>query len=193
MRKRYIIFLLLSALSFLNCSENNADKINERASNSKMDSNQLISKETVHYSDSIFTKKYAGIYSYGSNVEEEPVGSLTVFPESDSTVLIYLDVCRGAPSYNLGQLRSRLAIQNDTALYFYKDQYADNGCKLLFAFTNEEINVTTIEGYEECGFGHAVYADGKFILSDKNIPAYFIGVEGDTIYFSELKKVKNIY
>lgn len=47
---------------------------------------------------------YAGSYSFGSNVEKRSVGSLIVYPETDSTILFYFQGNKGAPSYNIGQL-----------------------------------------------------------------------------------------
>jgi hypothetical protein len=74
-------------------------------------------------SQSLKTAKYAGQYSFGKNVDEGPVGSVKIYPESDTTVLFYIDICRGAPSYNLGQRYSRLKIKNGVAIFFVKEVF----------------------------------------------------------------------
>jgi hypothetical protein len=48
------------------------------------------------------TAKYLGIYSYGDDVEKGKTGTVFIYPETDSTILFYIDLNRGAPSYNMG-------------------------------------------------------------------------------------------
>ena len=81
-------------------------------------------------SKSVLTEKYSGIYSFGENVEKGPVGSVTVFAETDTTILFFIDICRGAPSYNLGQLYGRLKIENGKGIYFSKYDFDEKGCKM---------------------------------------------------------------
>ena len=75
--------------------------------------------------ETLKTRKYAGIYSFGQDVEKMPVGNLTIYPETDSTILFYIDICRGAPSYNLGQHYGRLLIKNGRVIFYSKEDYAE--------------------------------------------------------------------
>ena len=136
------------------------------------------------------TSKYAGTYSFGDDVKKGPVGSFAVYPESDSTILFYIDVCRGAPSYNLGQVFDRLVIKDDSALYLKREAGYENGCKLKMNFKGDELIIETVEGFNECGFGGNVYADNTYHRTDKNIPKYFVTGEGDTITFKNMTPEK---
>src|SRR5277367_4373044 len=126
------------------------------------------------YSQIIKTSKYAGIYTFGSNKAEEPGGRMTVFPETDSTVLFYLDISRGAPDYNLGQLYKRLLIKNEKANYYSKENYDQKGCKWQVTIKGKVLIIKTLDDCYECGFGAFVNADNHYILKDEKIPEYFV-------------------
>jgi hypothetical protein len=89
------------------------------------------------------TSKYAGGYEYGTNVEKERIGNIQVYAESDSTILFYMDLNRGAPSYNMGALYGRVRIVHDTGMFFTKFDTLENGCKLAFHFFGNKIVVAT--------------------------------------------------
>lgn len=127
-----------------------------------------------------------GTYSFGDNVEEGPVGSVIVYPLTDNTALFFLDVCRGAPSYNLGQIFGQMTIKNNIGVYDSKFDDDDLNCFIKFEFNSDQLIVTTSDGHDDCGFGHAVYADNTYKLVDKSIPKFFINGEGDTIQFKGL-------
>ena len=141
----------------------------------------------------IKTAKYAGIYSFGHDVAKEAVGSFTVYPESDSTILFYLDICKGAPSYNLGHLFDRLVIRNDSALFFTKEEWNKNGCKLKLHFDGDTLTIKTGEAFNECPFGGNVTADHTYTRRNKSIPGYFINGEGDTIAFKNMTPDKYLH
>jgi uncharacterized protein (TIGR02145 family) len=135
-----------------------------------------------------------GTYSFGDNVEKEAVGSVIVYPLTDSSALFFLDVCRGAPSYNLGQMFGQMTIKDNIGTYDSKLDDDDINCLLKFEFNSEQLKVTAGEGHDDCGFGHAVYADNTYKRVDKSSPKYFINGEGDTIIFKGLtvEKYANI-
>jgi hypothetical protein len=137
--------------------------------------------------------KFAGIYSFGQDVEKEPVGSITVFPETDSTLLFYLDICKGAPSYNLGQLFDRVVLHKDSASCFTKEEWNKNGCKLKFFFQGDTLTIKTVEPFSECPFGGNVYADHDYVRRNKLIPNYFINGEGDTIPFKKMSPEQYVH
>jgi len=129
---------------------------------------------------------FGGTYSFGSDVEKGPVGSVIVYPQNDNSALFFLDVCKGAPSYNLGQLFGQMTMNNDIGTYDSKADGDDFNCMLKFKFTSGQLEVMTEAGHDDCGFGGNVHADHKYKLIDKSIPKYFVDGEGDTILFSGL-------
>lgn len=171
---------IIAFLAFYSCSnsEAGANKMPGKTTASQKDDKQTTElKSALHM---------GGRYSFGDNVEKGPVGSVIVYPLTDSSALFYLDVCRGAPSYNLGQLWGQLSIKDNVGTYDSKIEDDDLNCVLKFEFSTENLKVTTDEKHDDCGFGHAVYADNTYKLVDKSIPKYFINGEGDTILFKDL-------
>ena len=49
------------------------------------------------------TSKYAGLYSYGKNVEREKVGTIIIYPDTDSTILFYFESNTGPSSFKMGE------------------------------------------------------------------------------------------
>jgi hypothetical protein len=136
-------------------------------------------------SKSVLTEKYSGKYSFGENVEKGPIGNVTVFAETDSTVLFFIDICRGAPSYNLGQLYGRLKIENGKGIYFSKYDFDEKGCKWEVTLDNDTLTIKTIDDCFECGFGGNVIADNKYIRKALTKPEYFTDGHGSKIFFSK--------
>ncbi|MGV8137822.1 MAG: hypothetical protein AB2L20_21645 [Mangrovibacterium sp.] len=134
---------------------------------------------------SVLTEKYSGIYSFGENVEKGPVGSVTVFAETDTTILFFIDICRGAPSYNLGQLYDRLKIENGKGIYFSKYDFDEKGCKWQVTIGDNTLTIKTLEDCYECGFGGNVIADNKFIRKDLTRPEFFTDGHGHEIFFGK--------
>ena len=133
------------------------------------------------------TSKYAGEYGYGHNIEKERIGYLQVYAESDSTILFYMDLNRGAPSYNMGALYGRVRIVNDSGTSFTKFDTLSNGCKLLFYFSKDKIDISTIGEQDDCYFGNGVEADGSFKKYSNKTKPYFENQEGKKIYFKKTK------
>ena len=131
------------------------------------------------------TRKYAGEYGYGGNIEKgSRVGYITVYPESDTIILFYFESNRGAPSYNMGSLYGRAKIVNDTGV-FYSNVYSDKGCKFGFKFSRDKLTLKTIDDLDNCGFGHAVFIDGTFKQSSTKIPLSFKNLESTEIFFNK--------
>lgn len=127
-----------------------------------------------------------GTYKFGDNAENGRVGSLIVYPLTDQTALFFLDVSRGAPSYNQGQIFGEMTIKDNIGIYDTKSDDEFLNCFLKFKFNNKEVKIGTGEGRYECGFGYAVYADHNYKLVDESVPKYFINGESDTIVFKGL-------
>lgn len=136
--------------------------------------------------NSLGTSIYAGVYEYGDNIEKEPIGSVRIYPETDSTILFFIDVNRGAPSYNMGQLYGRLKVKNNTGV-FYLNSADKKSCKFNCQFKEALLIISTIEDQDECGFGYGVFVDGVFKRKSRKIPAYFFDATGTKFYFKTTK------
>jgi hypothetical protein len=133
------------------------------------------------------TSKYAGIFTYGSDQEKGGIGTIIIYPETDTTVLFYIDLNRGAPSYNMGSLYGRVILKNDAGSFYTELDQADKGCKWTFNFVKDSLTIETITGYYDCGFGNAVYADGVYKKQSYKLLEYFEDMEGEKVYFSKTK------
>ena len=133
----------------------------------------------------IAATKYAGSYSYGTSAEKGRVGFIQVYPETDNTILFYIDLNAGPPSYSMGSLYGRLEIKNGTGIYYNDFGYSNGGCKLKFQFANKQLTIEAIE--DECGFGHSVYADGVFTRISGKTDEYFEDNEMTKAYFEKTK------
>lgn len=131
------------------------------------------------------TYKYAGRYSYGSSPEKGRVGTILIYPETDTTVLFNIDISLGPPSYNMGQLYGRLKLKSDTCLFYTKFEFAEMGCKWRLVFSKNKLTILTIDDQDGCGFGHSVYADNVYKLVTRKIVNYFEDMEGTKIYFNK--------
>lgn len=133
---------------------------------------------TNDYSSKLLTSKYAGLYSYGTDIEKGGIGTILIYPETDSTVLFYIDLNRGAPSYNMGSLYGRVKITDGKGTFYAKTDLTDQGCKWSFQFNDNSLVIKTIDDQYECGFGGLVYADGTYNRTSTKTPEYFENGEG---------------
>jgi hypothetical protein len=131
------------------------------------------------------TVQYWGIYSFGGSPDSGACGQMTMYPETDSTVLFFIDIGNGPPSYNLGQMYARLYIKNGEGIYFTKE-YGVNTCKWEVSIYKKILTIKTIKNCIDCGFGNGIAADHVFVKKKGNSkPEYFIDGHGNKIYFSE--------
>ena len=171
--------LLLGIIGFTNCTEaptNNTEATIEAAPAAEPSTPATFA-----------TTKYGGTYSFGGDTDKSSAGHLSVYPASDTSLLFYLEVNKGAPSYNMGMLFGSMNMNNGTATYFKKEDYQKQGCKLQFSFQDNGVTVSTAQGFEECEFGNGVVADNTYAKTSSDIPASYIGPEGDTVLFSTAK------
>ena len=110
-------------------------------------------------------------------------GSLIAYPESDTTMLIYIEVNRGAPTYNAGVIYSRVHRRDEVAILRSFDSQLN--CKLKLDHTKNQITIETIDA--DCGFGYGVMADGTFKMINSQAPKFFTNMEGEKVYFKETK------
>jgi len=176
---KLIYSCLIAVLTIGNYS--NADS--GKSATSGTSPSQITQQQAIEFKSSL---NIGGTYSYGDNVETGPVGSVIVYPLTDNSALFFLDVCRGAPSYNLGQLFGHMTIKNNIGTYDSQIDGDDFNCILKFKFASRQLEVITESGHGDCGFGGNVYADNEYELIDNSIPTYFIIGQGDTILFKDL-------
>ncbi len=132
--------------------------------------------------------KIVGTYSFGDDDCENGCGRVLIHPESDSTALFYIDVNRGAPSYNSGALKGRIFKNSNDTYLFYSKEYGE--CSLKITLNNNILSVSTEDGKNECGFGYAVRADANYILIDNFVPEYYTTGEDSKIYFESFYNEK---
>ena len=130
----------------------------------------------------LITLKYAGLFGYGSNFKKG-TGQIIIYPETDTTVLFYIESNRGAPSYSNGSMYERIKIVNDTGTFSMKKDYQQVGCQWSFKFYANKLSIETINGRDECEFGYGVVADGNFKRKSNKILNSFVNMEGTRVYF----------
>lgn len=128
------------------------------------------------------TSKYQGDYSWG-NKPEYGSGSVIIYPETDSTVLFYIDICRGLPDLNMGSLYGRLKIKNGHGIY---SSTLFGKCMWQVIINNKTLVISTLNNCEDCGFGYGVFADHKYERKNRKKPKYFENGEGTKIYFNQI-------
>ncbi|CAN5877630.1 hypothetical protein BH11BAC4_BH11BAC4_17290 [soil metagenome] len=129
---------------------------------------------------------HAGKYTYGRDIEKGRVGLAYIHAETDSTILFYLDLNRGAPSYNMGSIYGRVVIKNGKGIFKASLEGYQKACELLFQFTANKLSIETVSDNDDCGVGFGVLADGIFKRTTTINPAYFLDATGAKRYFKEL-------
>ena len=173
------LYYLIAFLTIYSCGSKDSSKTKtlEATTSQTVDKQPTVIKSSLNI---------GGTYSFGDNVEKGSVGTVIVYPLKKNSALFFLDVCRGAPSYNLGQLFGQMTIKDNIGTYDSKIDGEDFNCILKFKFASQQLEVITENGHEDCSFGGNVYADNKYNLINKSIPKYFINGEGETILFHGL-------
>jgi hypothetical protein len=131
--------------------------------------------------------QYAGVYSYGASPEKGPTGQITIYPESDDSILFYIDISRGAPSYNMGNLYDRVTIKSNKGIYNVRYDENDNPCSFSFVFTSDKLTIKTENDGFDCGFGGNVSVDGVYYKVKNAKFDHFIDMTGTTYFFNKTK------
>ncbi|MCF8457863.1 MAG: hypothetical protein K9H62_18190 [Bacteroidales bacterium] len=134
---------------------------------------------------------YGGVYSYGTSPDSGRVGIIYIHPNSDSTLLFYLELNRGAPSYNTGAIIGQMNIYSPGDADFTMIKESDFvNCSMNFWFTNDSLYIRTNYEADDCGYGYGVYSHGDFKLINPETPEFFIDRSGEKIYFKSLEWTK---
>lgn len=131
--------------------------------------------------------EYAGTYTYGTTPDSGRTGVIYVYPNSDTTLLFYLELNRGAPSYNSGAIVGQMNIYRPGEADFSMIKENDLiNCSMNLWFTNDSLFIRTNDKADDCGYGHAVYSRGDFKRTNKQKPEFFIDRSGEKTWFKEL-------
>ena len=141
------------------------------------------------------TFKFAGTYKYSTNTEIGSVKEAKIYPESDSTVLIYICIVTKNPGNNLGDIFTRIKIVDGKGEYFRVDNEDTNkidNCRFNIKFQNDGL-IIDVPNHEtnECGFGHNAFLEGEYKRKSKKIPEYFIDFCNEKRYFKTATPEEN--
>jgi hypothetical protein len=165
---------LLSVLFFSACGDD--------SNQSDTDSDTVVQTPVDTTTKPAATTKYAGTYSFGTD-PEKATGTLLVYPINDTMAMVHLDVQNGAPAHNSGALTQSVAILADTGMIWIGNN-DDGECKIALHFTGNDVTVQT-HARKGCGFGANVIADNVYQRTNTEVPKYYLGGEGDTIWFND--------
>ena len=130
---------------------------------------------------------YAGTYTYGASPDKGRTGVIYVYPDSDSTLLFYLELNRGAPSYNSGAITGQMNIYSPGKANFTMIKETDFiNCSMNFWFTNDSLFIRTNDKADECGYGYGIHSYGDFKRTNKEKPEFFIERNGEKTWFKSL-------
>jgi hypothetical protein len=131
--------------------------------------------------------KYEGVYTYGDDPDNGAVGSIIIYPESEDSYLFYIELSRGAPSYNMGSLYDRITIKSNKGVYQAKNEENAIKCDFSIEFSGDKLTITTQNGAYDCGFGANVIVDGEYYkVKDANFD-HFVDLERIEYHFNQTK------
>lgn len=130
----------------------------------------------------LLTSSYAGEYSWGDSTRKQAGGTLYVYPESDSTVLLALDISYGPPAFHLGNLYRRAVVHRGVGHCAIRSEEDMLDCQLRLTFAAQTVVVATEKGHGECGFGQGVSADETYRRTSSVVPQYFTDSSGKTFF-----------
>lgn len=133
------------------------------------------------------TTRYAGEYRWRVADKADMGGVLTVYPESDSTILFDLDANGGEPAYNMAGAFGRAHLRGDTATYFGKAPEDEHGCRLKIGFSAQAATVILVNrGENDCYFGGNFTPEATYRRTSSTIPQQVISNGNDTLRFAHL-------
>lgn len=137
---------------------------------------QLLAAKPTLYAAQAYKVDPTGLYVLGDTTRDGDgeiygyFGNIAVKPIAQDKIVLRLYVCKGAPSYNSGEVYDTLTIANNTAIY--RDVETDTTCRIIFRFFKRGVEVEEISAdYNAgCGFGHAVIASGFYRRKSYTVP-----------------------
>jgi len=186
---KIILFLTTIILTTKCCDKTPNDR---RTSNASKTQDTTFSKTILQKINPVNqadykTNKYAGIYVYGPIKGSGRIGEITIYPESDTTILFYIYLDKGAPSNHEGSLYGETKVIDGVSEFYTRVDNTENGCRWAFNFVDKKLTLTTMNDEGNCGFGYAVYSDGIYKRKSSKIPAYFNDMTKTKVYFKNTK------
>lgn len=124
------------------------------------------------------TAKYGGVFSY-TKEKSGATGRIMIYPETDVSVLFYIEIVGGAPAHNMGSLYGRLKLNNGQGTFKSKDQ----GCQWTVQFSKDKLTIGTVKEFRNCEFGNGVTVDGVYVRTSNKAPDHFVNLEGVKYFF----------
>lgn len=101
----------------------------------------------------------------------EKGGGLLLLVDDAGATRFQLQLWRGAPTYNMGWLEGQLKVKDAKASFVSRE--GGWTCRIDFVFSGTSATLRQVEGSDaECGFGHAVYADGTYVRKSRQKPVF---------------------
>jgi len=101
----------------------------------------------------------------------EKGGGLLLLVDEPGATRFQLQLWRGAPTYNTGWLEGELSVKDAKATVVSRE--GGGTCRIEFVFSASSAILRQVEGSDaDCGFGHAVYADGTYIHKSRRKPVF---------------------
>ena len=101
----------------------------------------------------------------------EKGGGLLFLIDDPGGTTFQLQLWRGAPTYNMGWLKGQLKVKDAKASFVSRE--GEWTCRIDFVFSGASATLRQVEGSDaECGFGHAVYADGTYVRKSRRKPVF---------------------
>jgi len=146
------------------------------------------------------TARFAGTYMFGSAIHKDadekdddyvgPGGTVLLYPESDSTMLFFLEVEKGEPAKAIGRLTGRISLKSNKGMFTLNNSQGIPICKLSFQIEKRFLDIRTVDGLNDCGFGPGVRADNRFFRYSGEIPECY-EVEGKKTCCEQTPEKKN--
>lgn len=106
--------------------------------------------------------------------DPETGGGLLMVKQEGRRALFQLESWRGAPSYSSGFVDGSFVLDGDRGVFRAE---GDSGpCELEFVFSDDAVVIDYVDVSTDCGFGHAVYANGTYQRTSSEPPTF---CEGD--------------
>jgi hypothetical protein len=102
---------------------------------------------------------------------QKPYSELRTIDHGNGDVEFQFDLWGGPPAYNSGGMEGHLSMKEGRAT-FETTKY-EGVCRIDFEFAPKQVTVRQTAGsWAECGFGHNIVADGRFVRISKKVPKF---------------------
>jgi hypothetical protein len=81
-----------------------------------------------------------------------------------------LECWRGVPSYNSGFLSGQFQVSDNRGTFRTQDGAVR--CEIEFLFSTDEVTLRYVGESDHCGFGHGVYANGRYRRTSRKVPEF---------------------